>query len=282
MTQTAAPLRPSNAQIDALVRLLARRFPDWDFRQMAATESGLPGAQYAGDPTTGWRTLVGEAVEVGRVPALLRAASGLGRGDAQLAALADGAELGTLTLPTHLRPLLLAGGALFAVVGAAALALGGAWYAASGSPSPERSPIGDTPVVAAVASAPALDIAPEPAASAAPPATVPAVAGTDRVVGAGLAACGGTKGQVVGYIYYNQRAPVAPDEAWTTFRDLAIRDDYPRRENGWKYDRAAVVCTIYAGTVVRLDPKHPAMEVEGGAWWVPVVAGRMTEPGTAE
>ncbi len=303
-------LNESPRQFDRLVSLLAARLPDWGYRQTAAEESGLPAAQYSGDPKTGWRTLVREAVDKDRVVHLLRAAADLAKEDLELADLANRAEEGQLALPVVVPPpaALALGAAGVALVGAAVVTLGLTAYAlnvgapeavaASAPPPVVVSAISVTPAVtpptAVVAAAPLADApladegtAEEPIEEhpVEPPKAAPAAVAMATVEYTpvdpsklGVTACAEPRGKVVGYVFYDMRPPRSSAQVWTLTRDLNVRQDFPKASNHWNIQASEIVCVLLEGTQLHLDPGAPAIRVEGGAWWLPVVGGSAHAP----
>jgi len=86
--------------------------------------------------------------------------------------------------------------------------------------------------------------------------------------------CAGPAGVVQGYAYAGRDRPQG--STWVLPRSLNVRQDYPRRENGYNA-RATVTCILRKGA--RVDLVKEPIAVDGGAWWVPIAAGSIrTEP----
>ncbi len=298
-------------KLDAIVNLLARRLPDWGYRQTAAEESGLPGAQYSGDARTGWRTLVREASERGRVVELVRAAAAQALDDPELARLATGIELGRVDVASPVEkaaPFVALGG-----LGAAGLAVsvgvvGVIWVASSllGSgpvevplaPAPIAAPQ-PVPVVAAVAEPAPVAHAeptggsiptevqppgqpepqPEPEPARVLPVPPPNANWTlEEKARMGPGRCSSPEGQVVGYAFYDMKKPARRMTEWKLSRDLNVRSEYPSKKNGWDVQGTEVVCVLLEGSTIEIHPSAPPMRIEGGAWWIPVIGGAARGP----
>lgn len=79
--------------------------------------------------------------------------------------------------------------------------------------------------------------------------------------------CAGMAGEVVGYWYAGEQAPGAMA---TLERMVNVRADYPSRDNGWDA-RAHIRCVLHPGDRVRVS--EAPVRVDGGRYWVPLVAG---------
>jgi hypothetical protein len=85
--------------------------------------------------------------------------------------------------------------------------------------------------------------------------------------------CVGRRGETVGYAYAGERSPGRRGDVWLVRQGVYVRADHPRRDNGWSA-RARVVCTLPVGSRVALE--RPPIAVDGGSYWVPVVAGSIS------
>ena len=303
-------------QQQALITFLSRRLPDWDQRSKVAQGAVLPEAQFAGDPRTGWSTLIVEAIDKGRLPQLLRAAANVAPGDAELAQLADEASRGELVVPFNLpdRRLLVAGLAVAAVLALGGLVMiGGSMFIGSGSgeavdPDPVE-PIASTDAVGVTPdveppSAPAERVGEGDAEEAQPPeapvepATPPPVEVTPlppvakppvqepvapakpkTPPTASVTSAGPNCGTPAGKVVgYAFYAMDRPEFAGGVWQ--LTRDLNVRQQYPSKENHwstdSPVVCVLVNGS--RLNVKAEPVRVAGGAWWIPVVGGEATPP----
>ena len=98
----------------------------------------------------------------------------------------------------------------------------------------------------------------------------PAAEGTATVEGR----CGGTGGDLVGYWYAGFPFEASQGEDYTVKYGANVREDYPRKANGWTV-KTPLVCALRAGDVVHLS-EAPIL-VDGGKYWVPLHAGDLKE-----
>lgn len=76
---------------------------------------------------------------------------------------------------------------------------------------------------------------------------------------------------MVGWWYAGESEPGKLGYTLTLDRGVRIRSDYPRAENGWLAE-APTRCVLGPGSRLKIA-KEP-VQIEGGAWWVPVVGDR--------
>ncbi len=229
-------MKLDDAELDELAAFLARRF---DLRLEPLSAPGGAAVEQA------WRAELAALQDRGMLAALLARACRRHPDDVNLRAVVE-----LLQEPERvangLLGLLLMGGA--AVGLAAGLVMGAAllWRVGS-SATPE--------VVAPVTWMAILDGG-------------PVRRPVRTTIGVGGERCGGEQGRVVGYWYAGERAP----EGTLVVMDrmVNVRAAYPSRANGWN-TREPVRCVLRPGD--RLLLSLPPVAVDGGGYWVPLVAG---------
>jgi len=82
-----------------LAEVLAERLEGFPVRRATAEGAGMVETDVGGEPVHRWRLLVDQAIEKGKLIALLKSAAAHSPGDRVLDKLVDGAERGTLVLP---------------------------------------------------------------------------------------------------------------------------------------------------------------------------------------
>ena len=268
-----------------LVELLVAVVPGFDDRLSIANKSGLKDVQIAGSPVDSWRHLIDEAIAQDRLESLFRVASRTSGLDWRLVTVAEGLEKGEIRLPSR-----SPGGVVFLaiVIVIAVLGVGLVQWCSSPEAStdpaavasepktepaveltanPTSAPTSAAPTPAPVAPAvpvPLAPVAPAPAPAPRPPA-VAAGSLTD-----GNGGCPGERGQVIGYVYAGADKPGDQGTEWTVPSAVNVRAEYPSFRNEYS-SKTKVECVLYKGNLVMLV--NGPIEVSGGAWWVPVVAG---------
>ena len=295
----------TDEDLRALGHHLARHLPSYGDRARIARDAGLDDSRLSGSPATAWAALLVSAHERGELALVLRLASRHRPEQPDLAEWARAATEGHLVVPPagpraeRFRDIAVAGGlvvllGLGAAVGDLARGDASAPIAAPSSarPAPSASAMPETsPDLGVDAPAPPRDEAaerpgaasepepePEPEPRAQPPATDAAASPPDTAETAPasptpVGRCPGEPGQVVGYAYAGRSSPGRRGEIWLLRQNLYVRADYPRAENGWSA-RARAICDLPAGT--RVELRRAPIAVDGGAWWVPIVAGTTT------
>ncbi|MDP2311366.1 MAG: effector-associated domain EAD1-containing protein [Pseudomonadota bacterium] len=125
---------------------------------------------------------------------------------------------------------------------------------------------------------PPVAVSPAPAAPAPAATEPPAVASTARApapepftsASGAPSNCQGATGVVVGWWYAGTTSPGAQGETIGLPSSVNVRDDYPRRENGYAL-RGRVLCSLSGGTRQRLS--QAPVDIGQGHWWVPVAGG---------
>lgn len=89
--------------------------------------------------------------------------------------------------------------------------------------------------------------------------------------------CRASDGSVVGYWYAGRARPGALGDTVRVPHSVHVRAQVPSRDNGWSA-RATVRCTLGRGDRVLL--RREPIDVGGGHWWVPLVAGAWRQADT--
>jgi hypothetical protein len=89
----------------------------------------------------------------------------------------------------------------------------------------------------------------------------PTVRGRDK--------CRGRPGEAVGYWYAGRLSPGLAGTSVVLDRSVYVRRELPAASNGWSA-RTKAVCSLVPGDKIVL---RPAVELEGGHWWVPLFDG---------
>ncbi|MCB9759335.1 MAG: hypothetical protein H6739_05805 [Alphaproteobacteria bacterium] len=261
-------MRLTPQELSELTAFFERRFPASDAARLGRA-AGVGGGT--------WFEVVQQAHDAGRLGKLARAAAAERPDDPNLAELIEtvGARPG--------------GGRVVAAAAVVLLALAGVGVALwpKGDPPEPPSVVQDAPAPPAEPATPEVEppavaaVAPEPAATPVatpePPAATlepPARSAPAQPGGAVEGRCGGERGALVGYWYAGAPFEAGQGEVYTVRAGANVREDYPRRDNGWNA-RSKVRCALQAGDRVRLS--HAPLLVDGGKYWVPLHAGDLQE-----
>ncbi|MCP4809834.1 MAG: hypothetical protein GY913_25450 [Proteobacteria bacterium] len=273
----------SPEELAELGRFFLKRFPDPEERALLVAEAGVSDADT-------WEAVVFAAAEVGKLGDLATAAVDRRPKDTNLEDLVR-----TLGADSVLSPKTM----LIAAVALSLIVLGAAgWYGVADDridakpddpralklaepvtaalpiePAPVEpapvEPVVEPPVERAVDPAVEPESVPEPMPS--PPTEEEPIVPGDPSAGR----CGGPADALVGYWYAGHPfEPTSGDEYTLKFGKF-VRAEYPHRDNGWRAD-AEVRCTLRAGDTIKLSA-NPIL-VDGGKYWVPLVAGDLLTP----
>jgi hypothetical protein len=280
-----------SAELEGLAQFCARRFRSQRDRNRFAQGAGLRSEDTdPADPVAGWLVVLHRANARGNVPSLVWTLAEAAPFDENLQQAARILRVRRLRWPA------VATVGLGAVV--LALAVGGIpWragrsetesspaLAAQGPGNPESKgqieveeeeaptvlPVAAPPRTEPAVAAPSPMVLPVAAApetsQVAEPAPTAAVAPVLATAGSG---CVGTAGSLAGFWYAGGDLPGAVGDTITLARDVRVRVDYPRRENG-NDARTEERCVLRAGT--RLTLSQAPIPVAGGRYWVPYVVG---------
>lgn len=282
-----------DATRDELAGFFARRFPTAESRdELARTAGFVPDtAEGPGTALTEWIALLSQAHRRGALAKLADAACAAAPDDKNLA------EARVLLGGPPVRPAggggrtvaLVGIGLIVALIGAGAF--GASWMSggdAEVQPAAKmQAPLGAPVEVAPppVEAAPPLDAAPlvqppvptpvEAAPPVEPPAPVAAPAAPELVHDNKPSrnrspSCEAAPGVMVGWWYAGTSSPGALGETISLPSSVNVRDDYPRRDNGYAL-KGRVLCWLTSGTRVRLS--HAPVDIGQGHWWVPLAGG---------
>lgn len=279
-----------DATRDELAGFFARRFPTAESRdELARTAGFIPDTvEGPGTALTEWIALLDQAHRTGALARLADAACAAAPDDKNLA------EARALLRGPPVRPAggggrtvaLVAVGLVVALIGAGAL--GASWMSGGEADAVPAPPLPGAPVEVAplpVETAPAIDVAPlteppvpapvEVAPPVEPPAPIAALAPPDPVQEINPArnrspSCKAASGVMVGWWYAGTSSPGGLGETISLPTSVNVRDDYPRRENGYAL-KGRVLCWLPIGTRQRLS--HAPVDIGQGHWWVPLAGG---------
>ncbi|MDP2306678.1 MAG: hypothetical protein Q8P18_11705 [Pseudomonadota bacterium] len=260
-----------DATRDELAGFFARRFPSAEARVRLARTAGLvlEPVDAGGTALAAWIALLARADQRGALALLADAACAAAPDDKNLA---EARKLlrGAPTRPAGGggRAVILLGAALvLLIVGAGAT--GAVWMMGEGDEvEVEVTAAKEPPVkrpVAAVAE-PVAAVEPPPVVEAHPAALAP----TRIPRRTGATSCEGTPGEIVGWWYAGTTSPGAQGATISLPSSVNVRDDYPRRDNGYAL-RGRVLCSLSVGTSQRLS--NAPVDIGQGQWWVPLAGG---------
>ncbi len=126
----------------------------------------------------------------------------------------------------------------------------------------DAAPVAPVAVDAAPVAPAVVDAAPVAPAVVAPPPAAPPPALAGRRVCPPIGVDG-----VVGYAYAGRDAPNLVNGTFVAAKSMTVRADYPRRDNRFQ-KRAPARCAIAEGMKVQAQPP---IQVDGWAYWVPIV-----------